>query len=391
MSYFPFTVYWHFYVSFTVFVVILLALDLGVFHRTARPFSFREAATWSAVWIGIALAFNYFFYRFSLWSFSHDPRLTTIPGFDPRTSAEQVSLQFLSGYLVEKALSLDNIFVFVVVFSFFGIPAIYHRQVLFYGIFGALIFRAIFIAAGSALLQYHWVMVLFGAFLVLTGIKMVFAPDRAITPERNPVIRLFRRFVPLTPDLHGQHFFVRAKGMLYATPLLLVLLFIEVSDILFAIDSVPAIFALTREPLIVFTSNVFAILGLRSLYFLLAGAVERFHLLKYGLAVVLVFVGLKMAWLNDYSGGEFPIGWSLGIICGVLVLSILASFLMRVDRTNSGRERVPYKDVGQKQRKTNVEADLITRLNSNGSLFFVALWVKLGFAFLAHAVGDLQA
>lgn len=329
MTYFPFTEYWWFYLAFTGFVALLLALDLGVFHRAVRPASFREATLWSIVWICIGLAFNFFLYRYALWVFGGDSRLLQIPGFDAEAAARQIGLQFLSGYLVEKALSLDNIFVFVVVFSFFGIPALYHRRVLFYGIFGALFFRGIFIAAGSALLQYHWIMLLFGAFLVLTGIKMMFAPGRAIEPERNPVIRLFRRLLPVTPVLHGQRFFVRSNGVLHATPLLLVLVFVEVSDIIFAIDSVPAIFALTREPLVVFTSNVLAILGLRALYFLLAGAVERFHLLKYGLAFVLVFVGLKMVWLNDAFGGEFPIGWSLGIICGVLALSILASILRK--------------------------------------------------------------
>ena len=327
MTYFPFTEYWWFYLAFIGLVAVLLALDLGVFHRAVRPASFREATAWSIVWISIALAFNFCFYRFALWTFGHDSRLLAIPGFDAQAAARQIGLQFLSGYLVEKALSLDNIFVFVVVFSFFGIPALYHRRVLFYGIFGALLFRGIFIAAGSALLQYHWVMLLFGAFLVLTGIKMMFAPSRAIEPERNPVIRLFRSLLPVTHVLYGQRFFVRLEGALHATPLLLVLVFVEMSDIVFAIDSVPAIFALTREPLVVFTSNVLAILGLRALYFLLAGAVERFHLLKYGLAIVLVFVGLKMVWLNDAFGGDFPIGWSLGIICGVLAVSILASTL----------------------------------------------------------------
>jgi tellurite resistance protein TerC len=337
MTYFPFSEYWWFYLAFSGFVLLLLAMDLGVFHRTLRTVSFREASVWSVVWICTALAFNFFFYRFAVWTLGRDLRLTRISGFDPEEAARQIGLQFLSGYLVEKALSLDNIFVFVVVFSFFGIPALYHRRVLFYGIFGALLFRAIFIAAGSALLQFHWMMLLFGAFLIITGVKTMFAPDRAIEPERNPVIRLFRRFIPVTPNLHGQRFIVRLGGVLHATPLLLVLLFVEMSDIIFAIDSVPAIFALTNEPLIVFTSNILAILGLRSLYFLLAGAVQRFHLLKYGLAAVLVFVGLKMVWLNDAFDGEFPIVWSLGIICGILAVSIVASTLRKVDRlTNAG-------------------------------------------------------
>ena len=338
MIYFPFADYWWFYAGFTAFVLLLLALDLGVFHRKAHAVSFREASLWSVVWISLALAFNYGFYQYAAWKFARDPRLLALPGFDPDSAARQVGLEFLTGYVVEKTLSLDNIFVFVVVFAFFGIPAIYQHRVLFYGIAGALVFRAAFIAAGSALLQYHWVILLFGGILILTGVKMMLAPDRKIEPDRNPVVRLFRRFVPVTGELHGQRFFVRSKGVVYATPLFLALLVVEVSDIIFAIDSVPAIFALTREPMIVFTSNVFAILGLRALYFLLAGAVERFALLKYGLALVLVFVGLKMVWLNDAFGGKFPIGWSLGIIGGIIAVSIVSSLVSTRGRSKSIRK-----------------------------------------------------
>lgn len=327
MTFFPFAEYWWFYLAFTAFVVALLALDLGVFHRKAHAVSFREASTWSVIWIGLALAFNFGFYQYAAWKFARDPRLLQIAGFDPEAAARQVGLEFLTGYVVEKTLSLDNIFVFVVVFTFFAIPAIYQHRVLFYGILGALVFRAVFIVLGSALLQYHWVILLFGALLILTGVKMMFAPDKKINPEQNPLIRLFRRLMPVTSELHGPRFFVRLQSVLYATPLFLTLLFVEISDIIFAIDSVPAIFALTREPMIVFTSNVFAILGLRSLYFLLAGAVERFALLKYGLALVLVFVGLKMVWLNDAFGGKFPIGWSLAIIGSVIAASIVCSLL----------------------------------------------------------------
>ncbi|MFB3776302.1 MAG: TerC family protein [Bryobacteraceae bacterium] len=329
MTYFPFTDYWWFYLGFTGFVLLLLALDLGVFHRKAHAVSFREASLWSVIWILLALTFNYGFYRYALWKFPRDPRLTGIPGFDPEAAAQQAGLEFLTGYVVEKTLSLDNIFVFVVVFSFFAIPAIYQHRVLFYGIMGALVFRAIFIALGSALLKYHWVIWLFGGFLILTGIKMMFAPDRKIEPEKNPIIRLFRRMVPVTGELHDQRFFVRLNGAIHATPLFLALLFVEISDIIFAVDSVPAIFALTREPMIVFTSNVFAILGLRAMYFLLAGAVERFTLLKYGLALVLIFVGLKMVWLNNAFGGKFPITWSLGIIGSVIAISIAFSLLSK--------------------------------------------------------------
>ena len=335
MTYFPFTEYWSFYLGFTAFVLLLLALDLGVFHRKVHAVSFREAGIWSVVWVGLALVFNFGFYQYAAWKFARDPRLLALPGFDPEAAARQVRLEFLTGYVVEKTLSLDNIFVFVVVFTFFAIPAMYQHRVLFYGIAGALVFRAIFIALGSALLQYHWVILLFGGLLVLTGVKMMFAPERKIDPDRNPIVRLFRRFVPVTAELHGQRFFLRVNGVLHATPLFLALLFVEISDIIFAIDSVPAIFALTREPLIVFTSNVFAILGLRSLYFLLAGAVEQFRLLKYGLALVLVFVGLKMVWLNDAFGGKFPIVWSLGIIGGIIAVSIAFSLLFTRDGTKS--------------------------------------------------------
>lgn len=327
MIYFPFNEYWSFYLAFTAFVLVLLALDLGVFHRKAHAVSIREATLWSAAWVALAMAFNYGFYRYVLQKFTASASLRAMPGFDPEASARHIGLEFLTGYVIEKTLSLDNIFVFAVVLGFFAIPAIYQHRVLFYGIIGALVFRAIFIALGSALLQYHWMTLLFGGLLILTAIKMLLVPDRQIDPDRNPVIGLVRRMMPVTAELHGQSFFVRVKGVLHATPLFLALVFIEVSDILFAVDSVPAIFAITREPLVVFTSNVFAILGLRSMYFLLAAAVERFTLLKYGLAFVLAFVGVKMVWLNDAFGGKFPVGWSLGIIGGIIAASIAASLI----------------------------------------------------------------
>jgi tellurite resistance protein TerC len=324
---FPFTQYWWLYGSFTIFVLGLLALDLGIFHRKAHAVSYKEAAIWSAVWITLALAFNYTLYLYSSWLFSYDPRLAAIPGFSAESSARQVALEFFTGYIIEKTLSIDNIFLFVIVFGFFAVPRAYQHRILFYGILGALVFRSIFIALGSALLAYHWVIWIFGGFLILTGIKMLFAPEISVHPDRNPVLRLFRKLAPVAPESHGQKFFVRLKGKIHATPFLLALLFIEMSDIVFAIDSVPAIFAITREPLIVFTSNVFAILGLRSLYFMLAGAVNSFHLLKYGLGLVLIFVGLKMAWLNQLFGGKFPIGYSLSIIAAIIAGSIALSLL----------------------------------------------------------------
>jgi tellurite resistance protein TerC len=324
---FPFADYWWFYLCFTGFVLVLLALDLGVFHRQAHVVSFREAATWSVVWVALALLFNVLLYQYALWKFPQDARLMATPGFDAGAAAWRVSLEFLTGYVVEKSLSVDNIFVFVLVFGYFAVPARYQHRVLFYGILGALALRAVFIALGSALMQYHWVVALFGVFLIFTGVKMIFAEEKGVEPEKNLLIRLFRRFVPVTAELHGQRFFVRAGGVVHATPLFVALLFLEATDVIFAVDSVPAIFALTSEPLVVFTSNIFAILGLRALYFMLAGAIDKFHLLKYGLAVVLIFVGLKMVWLNDLFGGKFPISLSLGIITGVIALSVVLSLL----------------------------------------------------------------
>jgi tellurite resistance protein TerC len=228
--------------------------------------------------------------------------------------------------VVEYSLSVDNIFVFVLVFRYFLVPPVYQRRALFYGILGALVFRAVLIALGSVLMQFHWIVWFFGAFLVFTGIKLALS-EATVEPERNLFLRLLRRVLPVTPGYQGQRFFVRHRGRLAATPLLVAVACLEATDVVFAIDSVPAIYALTREPLIVFTSNVFAILGLRSLYFLLGGAVERFHLLRYGLAVVLVFVGLKMVWLDGLYDGKFPIGLSLGLIVAAISVSIALSLL----------------------------------------------------------------
>jgi tellurite resistance protein TerC len=327
ISLFPFAEYWWFYLAFLAFVGIVLLLDLGVFHRQAHAVSFKEALGWSAFWIALALVFNYLFYRYSLHLFQQDIRLLAIPGFDPATAAKRAALEFLAGYIVEKSLSVDNIFVFVLVLSYFRVPAAYQHRVLFLGIVGALVFRAIFIAIGAALMKYQLVLWFFGAFLVYTGFKMMFGPETEVDPEHNRIIQLFRRYVPVTPKMHGQSFFVRLEGRLHATPLFVTLLFVEMTDIVFAVDSVPAIFALTSEPLIVFTSNIFAILGLRALYLLLAGAMDKFYMLKYGLGVVLIFVGLKMTVLNKLLGGHFPITWSLGIIGGVIAVSIALSLL----------------------------------------------------------------
>jgi tellurite resistance protein TerC len=309
---FPFATYWGFYAGFTLMILLLLAVDLGIFHREAHAVTFRESLVWSVIWISLALVFNYGFYLYAVSQHGAE-------------AGERLGLEFLTGYIVEKSLAVDNIFVFVMVFQYFAIPLAYQHRVLFYGIIGALIFRALFIAMGSVLMQYHVVVLIFGVFLLLTGAKMLWMPERKIAPDKNPVIRLFRRIIPIAPGFDGPRFLTRIDGRWHATPLLVALVFLEMSDIIFAVDSVPAIFAITREPLIVFTSNVFAILGLRAMYFLLAGAVERFHLLKYALAFILIFVGLKMVWLNDLFGGKFPIEWSLAIILALLGAAIVAS------------------------------------------------------------------
>jgi tellurite resistance protein TerC len=290
------------WVGFNAFVLAMLALDLGVFHRRAHVVTMREAATWSAVWVGLALAFNAGLYLLA----------------GPRPA-----LEFLTGYLIEKSLSVDNIFVFVLLFTYFAVPARYQHRVLFWGILGALAMRGAFIAAGAYLLeQFHWVIYLFGAVLILTGAKMARRGGAAVDPERNPVTRWARRLLPLTPRYDGQRFWTREGGRLVATPLFLVLLLVEFTDLVFAIDSIPAIFAVTRDPFLVYTSNVFAILGLRSLYFLLAGVVHRFVYLKYALAAILVFVGLKMT-LVDLV--KVPVAVSLGVIALTMTIAILAS------------------------------------------------------------------
>jgi tellurite resistance protein TerC len=300
------------WVAFNVAVLAVLALDLGIFHRTPHAVSLREATVWSIVWILLALVFNA---AVLLWK------------------GQEPALQFLAGYLIEKSLSVDNIFVFVLIFTFFAVPAEVQHRVLFWGILGALVMRGIFIAAGAALLEaFHWVIYIFGAFLVVTGIKMALMKHAEVHPERNPLVKLVRRLLPITPDYRGNRFFVRESGRRMATPLLLVLVIVESTDLVFAVDSIPAIFAITRDTFIVYTSNVLAILGLRSLYFLLAGVIQRFRYLKLGLSVVLVFVGLKMA-LSDVV--KVPIGLSLGVIAAVLAAAVMAS-LLRAGRPSPG-------------------------------------------------------
>jgi TerC family integral membrane protein len=292
------------WIGFTLFVLTMLALDLGVFHRTAHAVSVREALVWTAVWITLALGFNVGVY---LWF-----------------GAER-AFEFLTGYVIEKALSIDNIFVFLLVFSAFAVPVTLQHRVLFWGILGALVMRAMFIVLGAALLQrFHWVIYIFGAFLVCTGIKLLIQRADEVHPERNPLFRLFRRCVPAVHDYRGGHFTVVESGKRYATPLLVVLVAIETTDLVFAVDSIPAIFAVTKDPFIVYTSNIFAILGLRALYFALAGMMGKFHYLKVGLSLILVFVGVKMLLADFYT---IPILASLGVIVALLAGAVVASQL----------------------------------------------------------------
>lgn len=293
------------WIGFNVFVLAMLALDLGVFHKKCHVVTFKESMTWTVVWIGLALLFN-------LWIWQQ--------------YGGQKGLEFFTGYVIEKSLSVDNVFVFALLFSYFAVPPIYQHKVLFWGVMGALVMRAGMIVQGAALItQFAWIIYVFGAFLILTGLKMIFKKEQEIQPANNPVVRGFKRLMPVTPDYREDRFFVRDKGVLMATPLFIVLILVEVSDLIFAVDSIPAIFAVTRDPFIVYTSNVFAILGLRSLYFALAGVMDKFHFLKLGLGVVLTFVGVKM--LLGHTDYKIDTLVSLGVIVAVLAASVIASLV----------------------------------------------------------------
>jgi tellurite resistance protein TerC len=293
-----------FWVGFVGFVLAMLSLDLGVFHKHAHEVRPKEAAIWTAVWVALALVFAaglFFFY------------------------GHEVGLTFLTGYVIEESLSVDNIFVIVLIFDYFRVPRICQHRVLFYGILGALIMRGLFIGLGAVLIaQFHWILYIFGAMLVITGVRMAFRADDEFNGDDNPVVKVVRRFVPISQSYQGKHFFAVEAGQRVATPLLLVLVLVEVTDLIFAVDSIPAIFGVTQDPFIVFTSNIFAILGLRSLYFLLAAVVDRFYLLKYGLALILTFVGVKMLGERFF---EIDIVLSLVIILGILAVSIVASMI----------------------------------------------------------------
>ena len=318
----PFADYWWAYIGFIAALFLVLAFDLGVFSKPGTVPSLRSAIIRSIVFIGLALAFNWGLYQYLLHELPTRPELAGMPHAQ---MARDTSLEFLAGYVVEYALAIDNVFVFVAVFSYFAVPVQYQQKVLFYGILGAIAFRALFISLGSVLMQYEWIVIIFGVFLILTGFKILFLPEKPLDPSRNPIILGVKKLFPVTPQFHGDKFWVEIDGRTWVTPLFVALAFIEFSDIIFAIDSVPAIFALTNEPFIVFTSNIFAIIGLRSLFFVLQSMVKAFIFLKYGLGVILVFVGLKMVWLNEAFGGKFPITLSLSIIGAILAVSILVS------------------------------------------------------------------
>jgi tellurite resistance protein TerC len=299
----------YFWIGFHVFIFIMLALDLGVFHKHTHKVFVKEAIMWSCVWIGLALLFDLFIYL-------------------DQDFGKIKALEFLTGYVIEYSLSVDNIFVFILIFSYFAVKEQYQHKILFWGIIGALIMRGIFIFTGVALInRFHWIVIIFGGFLVFTGIKMLFQKETEVDPEKNPIVRFFKRFLPVTHTLHGDKLFITQKSRLYATPLFLVLLIIESSDLIFAVDSIPAILAISHDRFIVYTSNIFAILGLRSLYFAIAGIMGLFRYLKIGLAFVLTFVGLKM--LGAYFNFEISIVLSLLIIVGILLISILASIFIK--------------------------------------------------------------
>jgi tellurite resistance protein TerC len=310
-----------FWIGFHVFIFLMLALDLGVFHRRIHSVPVKEAVIWTVVWISLALIFS-----------------LCIPQFiypDPAIGKTK-ALEFLTGYVIEYSLSVDNIFVFILIFTYFNVDRRYQHKVLFWGILGALVMRASFIFAGVALInRFHWIVILFGGFLVFTGLKMLFSDGKPAEPDKNPVIRFFRKFLPVTDAMHGDRLFIRQNKMLHATPLFLVLVIIETSDLIFAVDSIPAILAISKDTFIVYTSNIFAILGLRSLYFAIAGIMGLFRYLKIGLAFVLTFVGAKM--LLAFFHLEIPIIVSLLIIISILIISILASVIIKQENASSDK------------------------------------------------------
>jgi tellurite resistance protein TerC len=299
----------YFWIGFHVFILLMLALDLGVFHKNTHKVSVKEAIIWSCIWITLALLFDLFIFLDK--NFGHIK-----------------ALEFLTGYVIEYSLSVDNIFVFILIFSYFNVNDKYQHKILFWGILGALIMRGAFIFTSVALInRFHWIVIIFGGFLVYSGISMLFKRDTEVDPEKNAVVRFFRKFLPVSKNLHGDKFFIKQNGKLYATPLFLVILIIESSDLIFAVDSIPAVLAISKSIFIIYTSNIFAILGLRSLYFAISGIIGYFRFLQTGLAFILTFVGMKM--LVSFFRFEIPIGISLAVIATILLVSIIASVLIK--------------------------------------------------------------
>jgi len=313
MTYFPLAEYWWLYATFLLFILMILFFDLGFFRKKSAKVTAKESLLWTLFWIVTAFIFNIGLYYYT----------QSVTG--SAEVARQISLEFLTGFVVEKVLAIDNIFVFSLVFTSFAIPEKHQHRILFWGILGAIFFRAIFISIGSILMQYHWVVVSFGILLAITGIKLFFTADKPSNIHNSLIVKTLRRFMPISTNPNTDQFTIIENGKRYATPLLAALIFIEVSDIIFAVDSVPAIFALTDEALIVFTSNIFAMMGLRSLFFVFADIIKRFEYIKYGMAVILVFIGIKMSWLNTIFNGKFPIQWSLLIIGTILLITISIS------------------------------------------------------------------
>jgi tellurite resistance protein TerC len=322
---FPFVDFWPFYLIFSIGVAILLWGSLRTVYKKTHEVSIREATVSALSWFGIAMLFNVILYFFTAWHLGRDPHVVATYGASAEALARQTALEFLSGYLVEKSLAVDNLFVFIVIFRFFSIPSQFQQRVLYYGLFGALVLRAIFIAMGAAVMEIELVVHLFGVFLMYQGISVLRGKEPEIDPEKNRTLRFLHKILPVSKSLEGERFFVRHAGKLMATPLFLALIFVEITDIMFAFDSVPAIFGLTREPLIVFTSNIFAVIDLRALYFLLAAFIWRFHFLNVGLSLVLVFIGAKMAFLEYVLGGPIATEISLLIVLGLILGSIILS------------------------------------------------------------------
>ncbi len=322
---FPFATFWPIYVAFSGLVAVALWGSIRISHSDAKEVSIREASIAALSWFGIALIFNALLYYFTWWYVSANPAIAMARGVVPHDIARKLALEYLSGYLLEKSLAVDNLFVFLVIFRFFSVPAQHQKRVLFYGLFGAIVLRAIFIALGAAVMEIPWVVMCFGIFLIYQGIGVLRGKDPEVDPERNRALKFLNRFLPVSKVVDGEKFFVKQSGRWFVTPLFVTLVFIEITDIMFAFDSVPAIFGLTKEPLVVFTSNIFAVIDLRALYFLLAAFVSRFHYLSYGLSFVLIFIGTKMALFDELLRWEVPTEVSLIVVLGLIVGSVILS------------------------------------------------------------------